>query len=486
MDATLETNPQEQNPYLDGESFAPLHDEAVFDGAALRVEGVIPTDFGGIYFRNGPNAFHHPEGRYHWFDGDGMLHAIRFEAGRASYRNRWINTTALQEEKGAGKPIWRGIRERANRERREQPFKDTSNTDVKFHNGSLISTWYLCGVPYRIDPLTLETIGPDTFGGKLNTKVSAHLKVDERSGELMFFDYGIKQPYLTYGVVGADGVLKHHVPIDLPGPRLPHDMAITEHYSILMDLPVFQDMDAARAGRWKTDWHADVPARFGILPRYGDTGQVQWFEAESCYIYHSTNAWEEGSGADKCIVMEAFKFERPFTDYADGATEFDRMMHNHRINAHLQRYRFHLASGTTTEEPVTRDIGEFGMINTRFNGRPTRYVYGNGFDYDEMPVRFKSLMKWDTTTRTVERFEFGAELNGSEPQFCARDHAHPDQQAEDDGYVVTFLHNARTHLGECWLFDARHIAAGPVAKIHVPQRLPAGFHGIWVPQACLS
>ncbi|MBL8379994.1 MAG: carotenoid oxygenase family protein [Burkholderiales bacterium] len=477
MDAILE-----QNPYLDGEPFAPVTEEATLGETALRIEGTLPRDFGGLYVRNGPNAQFRPEGRYHWFDGDGMLHAIRFADGHATYRNRWVTTSAFAEERAAGRPIWRGIRESANRERREQPFKDTSNTDVKFHNGSLITTWYLCGVPYRVDPLTLATLGPDDFGGKLKTRVSAHIKVDETNWDLMFFDYGIRKPYMTYGVVGADGVLKHHVPIDLPGPRLPHDMSITENYSILMDLPVFQDMDAARAGRWKTDWHADMPARFGILPRYGDTKDVRWFEAESCYIYHSTNAWEEGTGDDKTIVMEAFKFERPFADYPDGATEFDRMLHNHRINAHLQRYRFHLKSGKTTEEPVTRDIGEFGMINTRMNGRKTRYVYGNGFDYDEMPVRFKSLMRWDTEARTTESFEFAPAFNASEPQFCARDGA----TAEDDGYVVTFLHNSDTRQGECWLFDARAIAAGPLAKVHIPQRLPAGFHGIWVPQEYLK
>ena len=477
MDAILE-----QNPYLDGESFAAVRDETTLAPAALRIDGTIPADFGGIYVRNGPNAYLRPEGRYHWFDGDGMLHAIRFQHGAATYRNRYVRTGALAEEQAAGQPIWRGIRERANRERREQPFKDTSNTDVKFHKGSLITTWYLCGVPYRVDPVTLATRGPDDFGGKLKTKVSAHVKVDERTWDLMFFDYGIKPPFMTYGVVGADGTLKHHIPIDLPGPRLPHDMSITEHYSILMDLPVFQDMEAARAGRWKTDWHPGVPARFGVLPRFGDTQDVQWFEAESCYIYHSTNAWEEGEGDDRCVVMEAFKFDRPFTDYAEGATEFDRMMHNHRINAHLHRYRFHLKSGRTTEEPVTPDIGEFGMINTRYNGRPSRYVYGNGFDYDEMPVRFLSLMKWDTTARTVERFEFGTEYNGSEPQFCARDGA----TEEDDGYVVTFLHNQATRKGECWLFDARNIATGPIAKVHLPVRLPAGFHGVWVPESYLS
>jgi carotenoid cleavage dioxygenase-like enzyme len=457
------------NPFLADDFFAPVKLETNIEPSALIIEGTIPADLAGVFVRNGPNPALSPEGRYHWFDGDGMLHAVRFQQGSASYTNRYIQTAGLVEEKATGKPVWRGIREAANRQRREQPFKDTSNTDVKFHAGSLITTWYLCGVPYRIDPITLQTLHADT---RFESKVSAHIKVDEQSGELMFFDYGIKKPFLTYGVMDSKGTKAHHVPIDLPGPRLPHDMAITQHYSILMDLPVFQDMDAARNGRWKTDWHPDLPARFGVIARHGAGESIRWFEARSCYIYHSTNAWEEG----REIVLEAFCYKRPFADYPEGATEFDKMMLNNRIAATLVRYRMHLDTGICTEEEIHPANGEFGMVDQALLGRPTRYVYGIGFDEHELPIRFASLLKWDTAKRSTEAFDFQAHLCASEPQFARK----PNPVAEDDGYVMVALENSQRQAGEVWIFDAQAISAGPLAKILLPVRLPAGFHGTWV------
>ncbi len=107
-------------------------------------------------------------------------------------------------------------------------LKDSSNTDIVFHQGRLLTTWYLCGQPYTMDPLSLETLGAQTFLDTLTGDVMAHPKVDERTGELFWFDYGPKPPYLRYGVIGPQGTVDHLVDLDLPGARLPHDMAITD------------------------------------------------------------------------------------------------------------------------------------------------------------------------------------------------------------------------------------------------------------------
>jgi carotenoid cleavage dioxygenase-like enzyme len=78
--------------------------------------------------------------------------------------------------------------------------------------------------------------------------ISAHSKVDERTGEFIFFAYGKKAPYMHYGVMDRHGKLQTFMPVELPGPRLPHDMAITPNYTILHDLPLFYDKDAFAAG----------------------------------------------------------------------------------------------------------------------------------------------------------------------------------------------------------------------------------------------
>src|SRR4029453_4786881 len=219
------------------------HQEVTLDD--LEVLGEIPDHLNGVYVRNGPNPQFDPRGRYHWFDGDGMVHALHLADGKASYRNRWIRTEGFERERQAGEPIWSGIIEPFSDNPPEAPEKDTANTDVIFHKDHLLALWYRAGKPYALDPVTLETVGSGDFGGTLGWGGAAHAKVDERTGELFFFDYGFTPPFMRYGVVGPDGLVRHFVPIDLPGPRLPHDMAITEKHAILMALPLSSDPGAA-------------------------------------------------------------------------------------------------------------------------------------------------------------------------------------------------------------------------------------------------
>ena len=178
-----------ENPYLGG-SFAPVARE--IDASDLPVEGEIPRDLDGVLLRNGPNPAFAPKGRYHWFDGDGMVHAVEFRAGRARYCNRYIQTPSLRADRDAGAALWTGLGERPNPKGplgsgSDGFLKDTANTDLVFHNGRVLTLWYQCGIPYALDARTLETIGPETFDGALPRLVSAHAKVDERTGELFFF-----------------------------------------------------------------------------------------------------------------------------------------------------------------------------------------------------------------------------------------------------------------------------------------------------------
>ena len=270
---------REVNPYLSG-SYAPTDTESEVD--LQVVSGAIPADLAGVYVRNGPNPHRAAEGRHHWFDGDGMLHSVEFANGRATYRNRWVQTAGLQLERNSGEAQWQGIREPVRKMTLGRPYKDTANTDVKFHNGALLALWYQCGEPYRLDPHTLETLGVDDFAGKRTTAVSAHVKVDGRTGEMLFFEYSVRPPYMHYGVVSATGEQLSLIPIELPGPRLPHDMAITEHYSILMDLPVCVDTEALQRGRWRSVYRPELGSRFAVIPRHGKAEDVRWFKAEPC------------------------------------------------------------------------------------------------------------------------------------------------------------------------------------------------------------
>ena len=94
--------------------------------------------------------------------------------------------------------------------------------------------WYRCGEPYRLDPDSMENLGKSTYFPK--DGISAHAKVDEATGELLFFNYTTEAPFMHYGVVSPDEKLVHYVDIPLSAPKLPHDMCFSENYSILSDL----------------------------------------------------------------------------------------------------------------------------------------------------------------------------------------------------------------------------------------------------------
>ncbi|MEM9191926.1 MAG: carotenoid oxygenase family protein [Myxococcota bacterium] len=454
------------NPYFSG-PFGPVERE--IDEGNLTVEGEIPRDLHGSYVRNGPNAKYAPKGRYHWFDGDGMLHALRFGGGRVAYRNRYVRTRGLAADDAKEVAQWSGLLEPTKANPKGAPYKDTANTDVVAFQNRLIASWYICGEPYVVDPETLETEGPTRFGHDAPLRISAHAKVDERTRELLFFNYGVTEPYLHYGVVDEQLALRHYVPIDLPGPRLPHDMAATENYSILMDLPFFYRPEALQKKKWVVGYYPDLPSRFGIVPRHGS--DVRWFEAEPCYIYHIANAWEE----DNAVVMVGCRVvdPAPAPDPQDG--EWAKIMANLRITATFHRWRFDLETGETTEEDLDDRNNEFPAINNRYLGRKSRYSYHVGLGKTQT-LTFASVIKYDAETDRADTFEFGDRVVGSEVAFGPADGG----TAEDDGYLSTFVTNLDTMMSEGWLFDARAVADGPIAKIKLPQRVPLGFHGCWL------
>ena len=468
---TLHLDPVAQateNPYIAG-AYAPTMDELTLHGLEV-VEGRIPDDLNGVYVRNGPNPQYEPQGRYHWFDGDGMVHAVHFAEGQATYRNRWVRTDGFERERNAGEGLWKGIMEPWQQNPDGVPEKDTANTDVVFHHDRLLALWYRAGKPYALDPVTLETLETDDFGGTLRCEVSAHAKTDDVTGELMFFDYGIKPPYMRYGVVAADGRITHFVPIDLPGPRLPHDMAITATHSVLMDLPLINDLKARSEGRYRLSFEREMPARFGVIPRHGSAEAIRWFEAASCYIYHSINAFDDGDE----VVLDVCRVKQP-KPRADLTGPLAQMLTYMRLDAHVHRYRFNLVTGATTEQVIDDENSEFPAINQGLTGRRLRYTY-NMHISPEKSLLFDGLMKYDLDTGLAETRWFGDNRWGSEASFAAR----PGATAEDDGYLVSYVYDEREGHSEVLVLDAADVTGDAVCRVRVPTRIPLGFHATWV------
>ena len=468
------------NPYLNG-AWEPTDTEWTASTPDLQVIGEVPKDLAGVYLRNGHNQVHAPIGRYHPFDGDGMVHATRFEGGQVEYRNRFVRTTGFYAEQAAGRSLWPGIIEPRRATLRGWgsigAMKDNAGTDVIVHAGRAIVAMSQCSEPYRMDPFTLETFGPDTnWARRLGERgICSHFQVDEHTGEMMFFNYGEHPPYMNYGVVSADNQLVHYEPIELPGARWPHDLGMTEHYCILHDLPMFFDQAGLARGQHRLKFHRDVPARFGIIPRLGTSRDVRWFEGQPCYILHLANSYEQGDE----VVMVGCIQTNPVPDLTglpkEGYARMMKLLDMHEQQTRMHRWRFNLKTGQTLEEDLDDEVTEFPMVSGRHKGRANRYVYNAtmvpGFWH------LDGLKKYDLHTGRTQSWRAPEGVYVSETPFAPRQGA----VDEDDGYLVTYAVDTRQRRSECLVFDARDITPGPVCRVVLPGYIPLGAHAYWAP-----
>ncbi|CAN5713824.1 carotenoid oxygenase family protein [soil metagenome] len=467
------------HPYLNG-AWTPLHEEVTAIGLEV-IAGAIPHDIDGVYLRNTENQVHQPLGRYHPFDGDGMIHQIDFRNGTASYRNRFVRTRCFQAEQEEGGSLWGGLADRPGTAKRpgfgaHGSLKDSSSTDIIVHAGKAISTFYQCGEGYVLDPETLDQHGMAPWVPL--DGISAHPKVDDRTGELMFFNYSKHAPFMHYGVVDRDGRLTHYIPVPLPGPRLPHDMTFSEHWSIVNDLPVFWDADLLKRDIHAARLHEGVPARFALIPRHGSPEQIRWFEAEPTYVLHFLNAYEDGDE----VVMDGYFQENPTPaplENADGYGHLMAYVDEHSFRPKLHRWRFNLADGSTREERLDDRILEFGMINQRVAGRKHRYIYST----TAKPgwFLFNGFVKHDLDTGQSWQLMLEDGRYASEAPFAPRTNA----VDEDDGYLVSFITDENRGTSECVLIDCKRFEAGPVCRIALPHKICSGTHAHWAERGAL-
>ena len=451
----------------------------------MVVEGTIPDDLHGVYLRNTENPLVPAAERYHPFDGDGMIHSIYFSNGAAEYRNRFIRTEGLLAELDAGGPLWSGLAESPLVAPRQDGWgartrmKDASSTDVVVHNGVALTSFYQCGDLYRLDPISLDDNGREAWNGKFpDAGVSAHTKVDEATGELMFFNYQTTYPYMHYGVVSPTGDLVHYTPVPLPGPRLPHDMTFTENYSILNDCPLFWKEDLIERGIYATQFHRDMPTRLGVIPRYGTEKDIKWFECDATYVLHWINAYEDG---DEIVVDGYFQFD-PSPGVTPDATLEQRMfrfLDLFALQSRPYRWRLNMKTGTVKEGPLSDTITEFGMINALIAGKNYEWVYST------IPAvgwfGFEGIIKHNVVTGTEENYRLPEGVYASETVFAPR----PSSRSEDDGYLITFTMDVVNDLSQCLIFDAQNVSDGPVARIQLPERICSGTHATWAAASTL-
>lgn len=454
----------EVNPYLAG-NYKPIPTES--DHRKLQVKGMIPKQIRGLFARNGPNPKFNPHEPYHWFDGDGMLHGVSFRDGEAHYLNRFIKTANLTKDVEAGQAVSLGAKDR----KRTAP-RNPSNTALLWHHGKLLSL-YETSSPYEINRDTFETVGLYDFRGAYQKAFTAHPKVDPVTGDLIFIGYDLMSPKVSYGVFDVNGDLKHQNVIPIPYPVMMHDVAITQNYTILLHLPLELKVENLAKGLspWSFDRHK--PARFGVLPRFGRSDEIQWFETDPCYIFHIANAYEDGGD----IVLDAARLA--YTDVLPAPDPRKIKDEDHWDDyGRLSRFTFNLESGSASWKPLLMRRGDFNRINEAYVGRRHDFSYMSHFEPETvgMEVRFNGLTKFDHRRQIPAYHLFPRGTYGGEGVFI------PDEErdGEDAGWLATFVHDDGADQSSLILVDCQNFEAPPVAEIVIPSRVPYGTHGLWI------
>lgn len=441
------------NPYLEG-NYGPVHEEVTaFD---LPVTGQLPPDLCGRLLRIGPNPVVPADpATYHWFTGTGMVHGVRIRDGRAEwYRNRFVRADDVVAARGG--PATPGPR-------RSMEF--APNTNVIGHAGDTYAIVEAGALPMLLS-YELETLSRSDFGGTLGDAFTAHPKTDPVTGELHAITYYWEHERLQYHVVGTDGQVRHRVDIPVPGRPMVHDMGLTERYAVVMDLPVTFSLDAAMSGAsFPYRWDPAYGARVGLLPRDGGAGDIIWCELpDSCYVFHPVNAYDDGDRVVMDVARHATMFAEDVLGPSDAVPQ-------------LYRWTIDPATRRVSEQLLDERGQEFPRHDERLVARKHRYAYCVAADL--LRDGFTGLIKHDLDTGSGEVVDYGPGRMTMEAVFVPR----TDAAAEDDGWLMSYVYDATSDRSDVVVLHAQDLAAGPVATVHLPQRVPFGFHGNWVADA---
>jgi len=444
---------QPANPFL-ADVFAPIANETT--ETQLSVIGEMPRELSGLYARIGPNPLHAASAsRHHWFAGDGMVHGLRLHEGVPLwYRSRWVGSDAVN--KSMGRPVLPGLR---------RGLSEVVNTNVYGHAGRIWASTEAGVLPIELDG-ELNSVRHGLLHSDSTLPYSAHPHLDPLTGDLHAICYHALAPRtVRYVRVNAAGQVDQSVAIPVKHGPMIHDCAITRSQVIVLDLPVtFSRAQALRGASFPYAWNDKHPARVGLLPREGQARDMRWFDVDPCFVFHPCNAYDLPDGS---VVLDVVVHQRMF----------DRSRTGPELDGQPSFERWTLPAGGTRvqRQRISDHPQEFPRLDERLVAQPYRYAYAVDA-LSVQPGRSKPLLRHDLHTGVTTQHDFGPQRTPGEMVFVPR-HAH---SAEDDGWLMGFVHNHDTNRGEFHVLNAADVSGPAQAVVPLPVRIPAGFHGNWI------
>jgi carotenoid cleavage dioxygenase-like enzyme len=460
----------------------------------LEIEGEVPKDIQGVFYRVAPDAQLPPlRGDDIWFNGDGMISMFRFENGRIDFKQRRARTDKFLLEEQAGRALFGAYRNPLT----DDPsvagrYRGTANTNVLMYGGQLLALKE-DSPALAMDPLTLETKGYTDFQGQVKSPTfTAHPKIDPRTGDMCAFGYaakGLLTRDMVYYELNEQGKLKREVWFEIPYYCMMHDFGLTEDYAVFHVIPIVSSWERLEAGLPHFGFDTTKDIYLGVLPRKGEASDIRWFKAPNCFASHVMNAFNDGTKVHIDVPMAKGNMFPFFPDVHGAAFDPQKSL------SYMTRWTVDMDSRGDAFESMTRLTqisGEFPRIDERYASAPYRYGFLLSQDFSrplQLPggrsasgMMINTLARLDHATGETQSWWSGTSSTIQEPCFIPK----PGQSGEGEGYLVAVVNRLADSRSDFLIFDAQRLADGPMATAKLEIRLRGALHGNWTPADKLS
>lgn len=466
-------------------STGPALFKAEIDVRHCEVEGEIPADLNGAFYRVGPDPQYPLMPGNIPFDGEGHVSMFRIKAGRVDYRTRFVRNERYLAQDRAGRLLFPMYRNPALDDPSVRGLsRSTANTHIINHRNML-----LClkedSPPDALDLLTLAPVAPKyTFDGQLTSQTfTAHPKLDSMTGNMVAFGYeatGFGSNDVIAFEFTPQGRKVWEAKVQVPYVGMLHDFAVTQNHIVLYVIPLAKDDEQLARGGIHWSWDGSRPTYFGVFRRDGNGSDIRWFNGPTRSATHVMGAFEDAGKIYVDVEMsEANPF--PFMPNKDGSpwnpvtgTSYITRLSADLNNAGIRDYGMERLSPWTGALPRQDD---------RYNTVPYRYGFLGTRDINAADPRQANAgyVRFDHATGTQVFWNAGPGTSLAECCFAPKPGG-----AEGEGWLMgVATRQAENGRGDLVILDAQRLADGPVAIVKLPTRAIGQIHGWWVPEAQL-
>jgi carotenoid cleavage dioxygenase-like enzyme len=451
----------------------------------VEVEGKIPADLSGAFYRVGPDPQYPLNPRNIPFDGEGHVSMFRIQDGHVDYKSRFVRNDRYQAQEKAQRilfPIYRN------------PMQDdasvhglsrsTANTHIIPFKNYILSLKE-DSPPAALDLLTLETVDPNyNFDGQLQSKsFTAHPKIDSETGDMIAFGYeakGFGTDDVNVFQITPQGKMVWNAWIKVPYVSMIHDFAVTQKHIVFYVMPLAFDEAQLKSGGIHWSWNSGAPTWFGVMRRGGDGKDLRWFKGPEKSSTHVMGAFSDGEHVYVDVEMSQYN-PFPFMPFRDGQ-RWDPV----KGASQITRLSADLSKKSVKDYKMeVLYPGFFGALprqDDRYNTQPYRYGYLPCPDPDPKDRSKRPSACWvrfDHQTRKAQIFNSGEGTALNEVVFAPKSKT----SGEGVGYLMGVANrNLEGGRSDLIILDAERPEAGPLATVKLPIRAVAQIHGWWVPQ----